>query len=60
MNLDDTTGWAGSFSLKYCCPSDSKVGESYASTIAIVTPLPLLPPATDLFSPYAPRSWTGL
>src|ERR1022692_1404137 len=35
------SGIDGSFRLKYCCASDSRVGESYASTIAIFTPWPL-------------------
>src|ERR1700730_10052422 len=37
------SGIDASLMLKYCCASASSVGESYASTIAILTPWPLLP-----------------
>ena len=60
VNWEDFSGWAGSLSLKYFCASDSSVGESYASTIASVTPVPSLPAATEPARLYAPRSWAGL
>src|ERR1700683_645238 len=42
-NWPEESGLEGSFFWKYSCVSDSRVGESYASTIATPTLVPLSP-----------------